>query len=150
MSYLLFLQSCVKNQTVIDSLLSLNTASKIISWLSCMSSMNLQIKYIIWSLFIQAPQWRRGRRAEGLCHPPPLSPNFSQIVPCQEMFSWKFAFVSFSKASKTFLAPVLPESCWEPCDLYNNRYILFILEQETFCFVGYSFFRVVLKPCITR
>ena len=26
------------------------------------------------------------------------------------IFSWKLAFVSFSKASKTFLAPALPES----------------------------------------
>ena len=28
------------------------------------------------------------------------------------MFSWKFAFVSLSKASKHFLGPALPNSCW--------------------------------------
>ena len=33
--------------------------------------------------------------------------NFSKIV----LFSWKFAFASFSKASKIFLAPALPKSC---------------------------------------
>ena len=31
------------------------------------------------------------------------------------MYSWKFAFVKFTKASKTFLAPTLPESRRGPC-----------------------------------
>ena len=35
------------------------------------------------------------------------------------MFSWKFAFVSFSKVSKIFLAPTFPESCRGPWKNFN-------------------------------
>ena len=38
------------------------------------------------------------------------SPTFSQIILCQEFFSWKFAFFSVSKTLKTFFALSLPES----------------------------------------
>ena len=36
-----------------------------------------------------------------------LKPYFAR-----KMFSWKFAFVSFSKVPKTFLAPALLQFCW--------------------------------------
>ena len=43
------------------------------------------------------------------------SPHFFWNCNLPGMFSWEFAFVSFSKALKTFLVPVLPEFVGAPC-----------------------------------
>ena len=48
-------------------------------------------------------------------HAPSPLPTFSEIVLCQGCFPGKFAFVSFTKASKIFLAPAFPEFGWGPC-----------------------------------
>ena len=62
----------------------------------------------------QASQLRMGGQV------PMLPPTFTEIVLCQGCFAWKFAFASFSKASKTFLSPALPESCRGYCK-FNKK-----------------------------
>ena len=65
--------------------------------------------YIYIYIYIyQVPRRRRGRGAWGPCH------LFfcNNILP--GMLSGKFAFVSLSKASETFLVLALPEFCREP------------------------------------
>ena len=61
-------------------------------------------------LTMQTPCQTGGRGAGN--HTPPLLPYLARFL------SWKFAFMSFLKASKTYLAPELLESRRGPCISY--------------------------------
>ena len=80
------------------------------------------IFFPIWLLQPPSPQeWGRGG-VRGLMAPSHFFWN--RILP--GMFSWKFSFVSFSKPSKTFLAPAFPKSrrglCVAAATLKTFRY----------------------------
>ena len=87
---------------------------------------------------------RRERWARG---PYPSLPHthtlFLKSYFARDAFTWKFAFVLFSMASKTFLAPALPESCRGPWK--NIKFMVLRLLEGTFVshkieyFHSYSF-----------
>ena len=57
------------------------------------------------------PEWSGSRmKGKGGARPPPPPPPplFSRNRNLPGIFSWKFVFVSFSKVSRTFLAPDTP------------------------------------------
>ena len=86
------------------------------------------ILLIIFLLTMQAPWQSRsqGERGRG----PYLSPNFSEST-LPGCYCWKFAFVSFSEASKINLAPALPESRRGPC----IRYLDFLINTVSSLFL---------------
>ena len=77
-----------------------------------------------------------------------IEPHFFWNRTLPGVFSWKFAFVLFSKASKTFLAPALPESYWGPWKSF--KFMVLRLLEDTFVSQKKWIFSFLLIPPSTN